>query len=169
MTDYITWVRDLMDERLDLERAPNPWTTPPLWSSAVSLVEDSTGLLAAIHRNPDDKDPIGKQIGRTLCMLGTVAGWLNLTPEAGAFPVDPVRMEMSGLGLALETANLCGGVAEIVINGPYDLIELQVYLDQVLSRILCLANLHDLDPYACLNNWLAEVRKRCWNGNGVHA
>jgi hypothetical protein len=92
MTEYITWVRDLVDERLDLERPPNPWPTPLLWSAAVSLVEEATGLLAAIHQQADDTAALGQGIGRTLCMLGAVAGWLTLTPEAGAFPVDPGRI-----------------------------------------------------------------------------
>lgn len=164
MTDYITWVRDLTDALTDLEIATGQPMRPPLHVACVDLVEKASGLLPALRRQPE---LLADAIGQTLAALGATAGQLKATPEAGGFPVDPWRTQNGGLGLALEIVNLCGGVAEIALGGPLDWIELEVYLDQIFSRILLLASLHDVDAYAAMTGWVDSQFSR--NGNGVHA
>lgn len=154
-------------------RVESHWSTPNLGACARFIAEESGELSAVMNRlaNPEllrstpleEKDRPQRELGQTLCMVGSLANSLGIRIK----PETPSAKPKSSMTAVAWLNFLCSEVAYTVtaaqeIGDSASRLVLTVghSLDVIVGQIIEVGDLLGIDPYEALVDWLNAIEAK---------
>lgn len=161
------WQEVIVETR---QRVEHRWSTPPLGATGRFVAEEAGEGLSILNRlaNPEllrstpllEKDLPQRELGQTLCMVGTLATKIGLRLSTIQVTKCPTEM-ISAAYINLRAADVAYTVT--VAEFYHDRVSSVVVgriLEEIVAHILILADQIGVDPYQGMIDFLADIEAK---------